>query len=271
MDIYLEFLNKWAVSESINFTSKALDMHILRGGNAMLVPEAWSNNFYIRTDPSENIFFDLNSNMSLSGNKSARSFSAAPRFSVMPANILKISLSVNYASNINNLQYISSEIINTGKKYILGKINQHTLGITFRIDYNLTPELSIQYYGSPFASVGRYSDFKAVTNPKADEYSSRYSILNPVLNGSNYEVRENNDPTIYYTFSNPDFNFFQFRSNLVLRWEYFPGSQIYLVWSQDRTNYINPGYDSVYGSLNKLRTVYPDNIFLIKINYWFSI
>ena len=271
VNIYLEFLNKWSISNSSNYTTPTLDMHILRGGSAMLIPESWSNNIYIKTDPSEKIFFDLNTYLSLSGNNSAQSFSVTPGISIMPADILKLSLSIDYSSNTNDLQYIDTKTINTGTRYLLGKIEQHTLNFIFRIDYNLTPELSIQYYGSPFASAGKYSEFKVVKDPKNLEYKDRFSLFNPILNGNTYQVSENNNHQVDYTFSNPDFNFFQFRSNLVLRWEYLPGSQIYIVWAQERTNYINPANYSVYNALYKLTNIYPDNIFLIKLNYWFSI
>jgi hypothetical protein len=271
LSIYLEFLNKWAISTSVNFTSRALDTRILRGGYAMLVPAVWSHSFYVRTDPSEKIYFDISTNVSLSENQSIRKFSIQPGISVMPMNTLKISMSVNSSSNIDHLQYIDTKSVNNVQRYLLGTIDQRTLGATFRIDYNITPELSIQYYGSPFATVGKYSDFKSVTNPKAAQYSNRYSILNPVLNDNNYEISENNNSQVDYTFGNPDFNFSQFRSNLVFRWEYRPGSQIYFVWSQDRTNYIMPGNNSIYDAMGDLESVYPNNIFLIKFNYWFSI
>ena len=96
-------------------------------------------------------------------------------------------------------------------------------------------------------------------------------MLNPVLNGNTYEVSENNNSQIDYSFWNPDFNFSQFRSNLVLRWEYRPGSQLYLVWSQERTGYSMPGINSVNEVMRDLGNVSPSNIFLVKINYWFSI
>jgi hypothetical protein len=269
--IYLEFLNKWAISTSVNFTSQALDTRILRGGYAMLVPAVWSHSFYVRTDPSEKIYFDISTNVSLSENQSTRKFSIQPGISVMPMNTLKISMSVNSSSKIDHLQYIDMKSVNNVQRYLLGTIDQHTLGATFRIDYNITPELSIQYYGSPFATVGKYSEFKSVTNPKAAQYSNRYSILNPILNDNNYEISENNNSQVDYTFWNPDFNFSQFRSNLVFRWEYRPGSQIYFVWSQDRTNYIMPGNNSIYDAIGDVESLYPNNIFLMKFNYWFSI
>ena len=271
LGLYLEFLNKWAISTSMNFTSEALDTHILRGGYAMLVPAVWAHSFYGRTDPSEKIYFELNTNVSMSKYQSLRYFSIQPGFSIMPINTLKISMSINSTSNVDRLQYIDTKSVNKENRYILGKINQQTLGATFRIDYNFTPEFSIQYYGSPFASIGKYSEFKSVVNPRSAEYGNRYSMLNPVLNGNNYEISENDNSRVDYTFGNPDFNFSQFRSNLVFRWEYRPGSQIYFVWSQDRTNYMMPGNNSAYTTLRDLRDVYPNNIFLIKINYWFSI
>jgi hypothetical protein len=271
LNVYLEFLNKWAFSTTFTYQSQTLDTRILRGGSAMLVPALWSNSVYIRTDPSEKIFFDLNTSLSISDNQCSKYYYVQPEFSIIPVNTLKLSISVNYSNNLNNLQYVDTKSVAGINRYIIGKIKQQTLGLTFRIDYNITPELSIQYYGSPFASVGKYSEFKSVTNPRAEEYSDRYTKLIPQLVNNNYEVLENNSSQVNYEFGNPDFNFFQFRSNLVLRWEYRPGSQLYLVWSQDRTNYIMPGDNSVYNALSSLTSVYPNNIFLIKFNYWFTI
>jgi hypothetical protein len=271
LSFYLEFLNNWAVSNTTNYTSQALDMRILRGGYGMLVPEIWTDNLYARTDPSKKIYSELNATFSASGDNSSKYFYVQPGISFMPMNILKFSVYVNYSNNHDNLQYIDTKSVNNQNQYILGKINQQTLGVTFRIDYNITPELSLQYYGSPFASVGKYSEFKTVTDPRAKLYTSRYLILNPVLNGNDYNVPGDNNSSMNYSFSNPDFNFYQFRSNLVLRWEYSPGSQIYLVWSQDRTNYIQPGNYSVNTALSNLKNIYPNNIFLLKYNYWFTI
>ena len=206
----------------------------------------------------------------MSNHQSKKYYSIAPGTSILLSNTLKLSLSANYSSNIDELQYVYT--VDDETKYILGKINQHTLGFTFRIDYNITPELSIQYYGSPFASVGKYSEFKNVTNPKANNYDDRFSQLNVIPLGEEYEIVENNsDRTKPVYFHNPDFSFSQFRSNLVLRWEYLPGSQIYLVWSNERTYFENPSGNSVNKAISLLKDVYPESIFLIKFNYWFNI
>jgi hypothetical protein len=170
------------------------------------------------------------------------------------------------------VQYISTVYNGNDPRYILGTLDQQTMGITFRMDYNITPELSLQYYGSPFLTVGKYSEFKRVTNAKAAAYQNRFSLLNPGLDGNNmYAVSENNDAVINYSFGNPDFNFSQFRSNLVFRWEYRPGSQCFLVWSQDRTAFAQPGSADLRDGISGLETMFPNNIFLIKFNRWFSL
>ena len=271
LNIYLDFMNLWALNASIDYTSGAIDNKFLRGGMAMRLPSLWTSNFYLRTDPSEKLFFDLSANISLSGEKYNRYYSVEPGMSFMPSNILKFSLSFNYSSYDDKLMYIDKIDVQNGSKYILGTILQHTLGATFRIDYNITPEFSIQYYGSPFASVGKYSDFKLATNPGADNYEDRFARLNPVLNNDSYEVSENNNDQVDYSFDNPDFNFSQFRSNLVIRWEYRPGSQIFLVWANEGTFYEQPAGGNVNDAMRALRNVVPGNIFLVKFNYWFSL
>ena len=272
LSVYLEFLNKWAINTSIDYTSQALDTRILRGGNAMFIPASWSNSFYARTDYSEKIFFEVSTNISLSDYHSKKYFSIEPATTLLLSNTLKLGLSVNYSTNTDELQYVETNTSNNDPMYILGKINQHTLGITFRIDYIITPELSIQYYGSPFASVGKYSKFKKIINPQADNYKDRFQLLSVVPNGDEYVIVENHPGLINpVSFRNPDFNFSQFRSNLVLRWEYLPGSQIYLVWSNERTYYKNPADKPVNYAIGILKDVYPSSVFLLKINYWFTI
>lgn len=271
LNLNLGFINKWNINTSVSYTSQAMDTRILRGGNAMLVPAIWVNSFYVGTDPSKKVIFNFSSNLSAAEDQSSRYYSVGPGLSMMPLNTLKISLGLNYSYNMDNLQYVDAKPVNSESRYILGKINQHTLSGTFRIDYNMTPKLSIQYYGSPFASVGKYSKFKVVTNPKEADYKNRFVLLSPVLKENSYEISENNNSKIDYTFGNPDFNFYQFRSNLVLRWEYRPGSQIYFAWSQDRTNYTSPGNNSVYDALGNIKKLFPNSIFMIKLNYWFSI
>lgn len=271
-NLYLEFLNKWSFMNSAGYVGKTLDTRLLRGGEAMMVPHIWAESFTIRSDFSKKINVELLFNAKSSGDNSYKSVSVSPGISARLMDNLRVSLNASYAVNRDNLQYVDTAMVGSNTHYILGRINQETLGLTFRIDYYITPEISLQYYASPFATVGKYSDYKIITNPKSGEYKNRFQLIsNTVRSGDNFAVFENGNEAPDYTFSNPNFNFNQMRSNLVFRWEYRPGSQIYLVWSNERTDWLNPGYAPLRNAPHRLSDAEPTNIFLVKFNYWFSI
>ena len=119
-----------------------------------------------------------------------------------------------------------------------------------RFNYTITPNLTIQFYGQPFFTAGTYSDFKEVINPRAGEYDNRFKS--------------------YAYGDNPNFNFKQFRSNLVMRWEYSPGSTLFLVWSQGRTGFEEMGAFSFRRDFSNLFDQRSENVFLVKFNRWFS-
>jgi len=172
------------------------------------------------------------------------------------------------------LQYVTETSYNSDPRYILAKIEQTTLVLRFYIDYNITPDLTIQYFGSPFISSGGYTDYKMVDKPSAANYTDRFhqytsDEIQYNENSNSFDIDENSDGTIDYSFDKPDFNFKQFQSNLVIRWEFTPGSMIYLVWSQNKTNYNSLGTFNFSDDMDQLFSTYPNDIFLIKVSYRF--
>ena len=267
-----EFKNQWSFSTNLIYHSKARDTKILRGGYDMIMPYNILSFGSLRTDQSKKITAGIEYSYEYTGNNSAKSFQIEPGITIRPLSTLKIGLSANYADNQDRLQYVTTKYFISGNRYILGKINQKTLGLTFRVDLNLTPEFSVQYYGSPFVSRGSYSEFKHVTNPEAKVYEDRFALYNNViLSDGKYLLDENYDFAPDYSIGNPDFNFHEFRSNFVAKWEYRLGSFIYLVWSSERTGRTGSSGASIGDSYKQLRSVFPNNIFLIKLNYWFSL
>jgi hypothetical protein len=132
--------------------------------------------------------------------------------------------------------------------------------------------LSVEYYGQPFVSAGKYTNFKRITVPDADKYENRYHLFSPEEVSfdaeSGYSVDENLDNVTDYSFDNPNFNFRQYRSNLVIRWEYLPGSTLFLVWSQGRTSSASDGRFSYANDIKDLFNTKANNVFLIKLSYW---
>ena len=266
----MEFLNKWAISPAVDYLSQSLDTHLLRGGNAVLLPAIWEGSVNIHSDLSKKIYSSIFTSKSATSNDHYRNSYYGVQATIIPYNVLKFSLSLNYSQNEDNLQYVDTKLLNGQNNYLMAHISQKTLGATFRIDYNITPEISLQYYGSPFASVGKYSAFKEITQPRASRYADRFSLLSTTLVENEYQVEANGDRPSY-SIQNPDFTFTQFRSNLVFRWEYLPGSQVFVVWGNERTSSKNESNSKVSTAMGKLIDAVPNNIFLIKLNYWFSL
>jgi len=148
--------------------------------------------------------------------------------------------------------------------------------MSIRLNLSILPNLNIQFWGQPFIASGRYSGFKHITDPKAADFTDRYHIYTDdqiTYDEDNhvYLIDENTDGSSDYYIINPNFNFKTFKSNLVLRWEFIPGSNLYLVWSQNRQGFEPNGSLQLGSDLKTLYDAYPTNVFLIKFSYRFRL
>lgn len=194
------------------------------------------------------------------------------RFRYQPLNALSLSLDTRFEISPNKTQYVSQQDFNGTTRYITGEIDQETISATLRVNYTINPNLTIQYYGQPFISRGRYSNFNFVTNPVAKDLDERVRLYNEQqisFNEGSYFIDEDTDGANDYQFGNPNFAFVQFRSNLVVRWEYIPGSEIFLVWSQGITGLGEAENDFNTIIDNQIFDQQPQNTFLIKATYRF--
>ena len=244
----------------------------------MRIPGGIENFAYISSDYRKKFNMELDYNGAYRNDHSLRSYGFSLWMRYQPFKSFSFSLSPGYNINRNALQYVTDISTNNNTeyitKYILGYIDQATASLTARLNYSITPNLSIQYYGQPFVSKGLYKQFKLVTDPGASGYEHRFHQFSAAEISFNvtdqiYQVDENRDGSPDYSFDNPDYDFLQFNSNLVVRWEYKPGSTIFLVWTQARTG--SQLLDSqAFGHLtNNLFQVYPTNVFLLKFSYRF--
>ena len=271
-----QFKNKWRFNFSMTKDLESISTIMLRGGPSFKSPGELGVNFNLSTDRSKNITFYTGNYHSFGNNNSSNSHWYWAGTRIKPINTLSISIDPEFGKNYNQLQYIEKVDNNGNDSYIFASLNQKTLYFTVRLNYTITPELSIQYYGQPFISSGEYSEFKRITNPSAESYGERFHSfvageINYNTDEEEYDIDENNDGIVDYSISNPDFNFQQFRSNLVVRWEYSPGSTVYLVWSQGRTASGSDGRFNLGNDIDNLFGIHPHNVFLLKFNYWFSL
>ena len=268
-----QFANKWVSQLGFAYEDR-VDTRMLRGGPALRWHDFYTASGELGTDPSQHVRASVRGEYSRARDDDSRSGNLQGEVGVRPSNRLSLAGAVQYETLLDNLQYAATAETDSGTRWVMGRLDQHTWSFTFRVNLSVIPDLTVQYYGSPFISTGRFTDYKKATDPLAEANPDRFHLYgadeiayHPEAN--TYEVTEpGGGPT--YAFPNPDFSFRQFRSNLVIRWEWKPGSSLYVVWSQGRTGSI-PYWEPSFGSnWDALWQTQPDNVFLIKLSYWFS-
>ena len=180
------------------------------------------------------------------------SVAVSPEIDVRIGSQFRSSISGDISHNIADAQDLNPRTDSVGTHYLFAHLNQQTLGISFRIDYTATPTLTVQVYAQPFVSKGQWSNLRELSStPRAAAYVDRFQPFAGASPG--------------------DFNLKFFNSNFVIRWEYRPGSTLYLVWSQGRfDSEPTMGTRNFAGDFGRLFNSYPSNTFLIKASYWIN-
>ena len=181
------------------------------------------------------------------------SFSFSPELDFKIASRVTAAISPNYSRNRSDVQPLGIDKLT---HHLFGHLEQKQLGVTMRVTYPFTANATLQVYAQPFISKGTFSNVRELSaTPRAADYASRYQSYSDTA----------------YTNNIGGFNFKQFRSNVVFRWEYRPGSTLFVVWSQGRRGSTGlEGTRSFSGDLNDLFNLRPDNSFLVKLSYWIN-
>lgn len=237
---HASFKNNWQVGTGATWNPYDVSNNALRGASSLRRLAGIGHNAYVTSDTRKKVYASLQGFHFWGEEKSMKLSDYSLTLSVQPLDALRISLSGSYGKNwrrqdqfVTN-HYHSDNTIHT----VVSQVDQKTLRFTGRLSYNITPDLTVQYYGQPFITRPLYSNFAYVADPLAKDLERRFTPFAPnqiAFNNGRYEVDENGDGTTDFHFNAPDFNFVQFRSNLIARWEYRAGSELYLVWSQGNT------------------------------------
>ena len=271
------FKNFWNAWTGGNVTTATLSTGTLRGGPMMKLPGRANGRLGFSTDDRKKLVFQVYSNVSSGYENSASSFNTGIDISLKPSNYLRISINPGFSKSYSELQYITKRSFGTDDRYIFGSIDRKTASASLRINLNLSPDLTLQYWGQPFVATGKYRDIKYITDPMAEEYKDRFHVYTPGQISSDQDgfyIDENEDSSIDYDFGRRDFNVQEFLSNLVIRWEYNPGSSLYIVWSQTRSGSNETGNMDLFNDIGNLFDTgdnKPHNVFLVKLSYRFGL
>jgi len=272
-------MSYWQAQTTFNFNREKIDDNGTRGGPALLTLNNYNLQLQLNSDSRQPFVLQAQAQL-------LRVESGSHQVDVSPGIVWKPSsrVTVSFAPEINNYFTMGQWVVNVadpaaratyGGRYIFGELDQREVSANIRLDWTFTPTLTLQLYLQPLISVGAFRNFKELRQPGTFTFNVYGKDNGSTITrdaGGDYEVDPDGPgPGAPFTITNPDFNYKSLRGNVVLRWEYLPGSTLYLVWTQSRTNYDNAGDFSFGRDLGRLiGSADHENVFLLKLAYWWN-
>ena len=275
------FLNFWSTRFAVSRFFRGLDAQLTRGGPVMGVPLGWSAGWSVRNRAGSQTQWSAGADYQ-ANELGDRTWGAEASLSVRPSSSLQLSVEPTYSNEHGtratfsgpiNKQYLTTlaggRPETFGKRYVFGFPDRTTLSMQMRMSYTFKPDMTLDIYAEPFAASGRYLAFGetlARGAPTLRVYGEDGTAIERRADGS-YLVT---DGEATFTLPNRDFNVRSFRSNVVLRWEWRPGSTLFVVWQQNRESRVSEGRHVGLGDLFDSLTATGDNIFAVKTTLWTS-
>ena len=261
---FMQLNNMWLTHMNLRRSFNNFDTRELRGGPMLYKDETTDFDFYIQSNSVNDFWAGVRLRMTVSSDKITKTYVLPMYLKWQVNNQFSITTTTSFDHTIDHHEYIRNT------QYLVGTINRNTISSTLRFEYFISPEFSMQYYGNPYASMGTYKNFREVTDASNRSLSERYGSLTQTELPDNKYLLKNKDGH-EYTINKPDFNYQEFSSNLVGRWEFRPGSTLYLVWTNTRSAYSDQMDQNIWKSFGSIRNVESQNVFMVKFSYWFSL
>ena len=269
------FRNYWGGYFGFELAGTGHSNATLRGGPSMSRQGRVGGWGGFSSDERKPLRGELNTSWGVPSGTGGWNLDLSPDLSWRPSGRAQVSLGPSLGWNVDDAQWLGRFSALGATRYVFGRLHQRTIAATIRADLTFTPTLSLQVYAQPFVTQGHYVNVKQVADPRAESYAGRFDVFGPDRLSrdadGNIAIDLDRAGGADIEIDNPDFNYMAFRSNVVLRWEYRPGSTIFLVWQQGREDFTSEGRFRFTGSFRDLTRTMPENTFLVKVNYWFSL
>jgi len=172
-----------------------------------------------------------------------------------------------------------------GERYLFGELERREFSMQTRVDWAFTPDLTLQVYAQPLISSGNYVQYRQLEKPgtfRFDDFVEGTAVASgdQVLceGGRTCETSDgtrwvdfNGDGVGDYSFDDKDFNVRSLIGDVVLRWEFRPGSRVFLVWQHNQSQRADVGNFSFGRDFGALFDAPSDDVFILKVDYWIGL
>ena len=247
---YVQFHNYYSLNWNLAYNPWTVNNRRTRGGPLTLTPPAYQFGFDAGTDSRKTFTLGAGAGTYFRSSRDVELWSYV-NVEYRPVANVSVSVGPNFSKLENPLQYVdaipdTAATATYGTQYVFARLRQTELSAGIRLNWTYSPALSLQLYAQPLISAGKYGDFKQLAQPRSNNYTPAAAPYNP------------------------DFNFKSLRGNAVLRWEYLPGSTLFVVWTQSRSDFEDVGDFQFGQSMSKMFRAPAENIFMVKATYWWN-
>ncbi len=289
-----EFHNNWRLNLGLNLQPTGQSVSKTRGGPLMTEPTSRSFEVSVSTDPRRALSLEPSVNYGTTSRSAGRSLSLGAELTWRPSPSWQVELEPEFRSEDDGAQYVATTKAvpyepTYGARYLFGDLERIQLSMQTRLNVVFNPEMSLQLFAQPLLSSGDYTSLKQLARPRSFEFE-RFEEGAPQLrsgvggtevvgctggttctrDGTRY-VDFDGDGNVDYSLPVQDFNIRSLRGNAVLRWEYTPGSELFLVWQHDRRAFGRDGRFDVGRDLDALFGAPAESTFILKASYFLNL
>jgi len=269
----VQFANYWTLGGGAVLDVGRWNVTALRGGPALRADTIVVGFANATTDGRAPVWFSFNSYIAHNRGSGSLEGDVVLGATLRLRSNLDVFVGPSVFHRNEPLQYVDEAADQADQPHtILGRIHETDLSMTLRANWTFSPHLTLQAYAQPYVASGRYDELKDVDHPGARAYADRFHVLTAgearLSDGVYHVLRDGRA----YEFDQPDFNFRQLRSTVVLRWEYRPGSTVFAIWTHGRTSDdLADGSLRLGRDLGDLARTASENVVMVKASYWIGL
>ena len=275
-DFNFQFHNLWGGTVGADRNLSALSVEALRGGPAVVMPGESRLFLSVYSDRRRSVTGQAYFSVSREDETDVRRVLFYPTLSVRPSKRVELGLQPSLNLWASEAEYMWTAVKDGVQHPLFGRVEQAIVTLTTRLSYVFSPTLGVQLYASPYLFSREFSDYSEAAKLRADHFRDRYRTfgedeLQWDEARSLFMGHLDDDGRVDFAFRDPSFTYGQFNLNAVLNWEYRPGSTLYVIWTQDRSDHYSSPPAGFGPDMERLFGAPGTNVLLLKLSYWLGL
>ncbi|MBL8996691.1 MAG: carbohydrate binding family 9 domain-containing protein [Gemmatimonadetes bacterium] len=282
----ITLLNYWEIGSRFSWRPELMDRNGTRGGPLMLAPRSWEWSAELKTDERRRVWVEPSVEFSGQSMGGARRAEFGLEIAVRPSPRVEIAVQPQFESVRTGAQFVARTTAlpyapTFGTRYLFAELDRREFGLETRLNVTFSPRMTLQLFAQPLLSSGDFLSYKQLQAPRTfsfDTFEEGTYVPGGApscTGGRTCQAADgtrlidfDGNGTSDFSFTDRDFNVRSLVGNAVFRWEYRPGSALFLVWQRQQEGEVRTGRFDFGRDARALFNAPARNVFLVKASYW---